>query len=157
MGDSSIPIKSKRTDMTQIFASNAILPMLSFVYWPTVVGPAREEAINIATLAGCIVGMILFGLLGDIYGRRKMYGIELIVLIVGNVGVLMSSNGFATGDGLNGSMDIESWLIFFRFVSGIGIGGDVSFLYAVKSRIKCTGLGEIDILANTFYPLFPLV
>jgi len=87
--------------MTQIFASNAILPMLSFVYWPTVVGPAREEAINIATLAGCIVGMILFGLLGDIYGRRKMYGIELIVLIVGNVGVLMSSNGFATGDGLN--------------------------------------------------------
>ena len=113
--------------MTQIFASNAILPMLSFVYWPTVVGPAREEAINIATLAGCVVGMVLFGVLGDIYGRRRMYGIELIVLIVGNVGVLMSSNGFATGDGLNGSMDIESWLIFFRFVSGIGIGGDVSF------------------------------
>jgi len=69
--------------------------------------------------------MILFGVLGYIYGRRKMYGIELIVLIVG---VLMGSNGFATGDGLNGSMDIESWLIFFRFVSSIGIGGDVSSL-----------------------------
>ena len=79
--------------------------------------------------------MILFGVLGDIYGRRKMYGIELIVLIVG---VLMGSNGFATGDGLNGSMDIESWLIFFRFVSGIGIGGDVSFPYDMnmKSRIN---------------------
>lgn len=134
MGDSSVPIKSNRADMAQIFASNAILPMLSFVYWPTVVGPAREEAINIATLAGCVLGMILFGVLGDIYGRRKMYGIELIVLIVGNVGVLMSSNGFATGDGLNGSMNIESWLIFFRFVSGIGIGGDVSFPCDVKLR-----------------------
>jgi MFS transporter, PHS family, inorganic phosphate transporter len=100
--------------------------MLSFVYWPTVVGPAREEVINIATLAGCIFGMILFGLLGDIYGRRKMYGIELILLIVGTVGVLMSSNGFATGDGLQGSMDIQSWLVFFRFVSGVGLGG-VSF------------------------------
>lgn len=122
--------------MAQIFASNVILPMLSFVYWPTVAGPAREEAINIATLAGCVVGMILFGVLGDIYGRRKMYGIELIVLIVGNVGVLMSSNGFATGDGLNGSMDIESWLIFFRFVSGIGIGGDVSFPCDAKSRVN---------------------
>jgi PHS family inorganic phosphate transporter-like MFS transporter len=65
--------------MAQIFASNAILPMLSFVYWSTVVGPTREEAINIATLAGCVLGMILFGVLGDIYGRRKMYGIELIV------------------------------------------------------------------------------
>jgi MFS family permease len=110
--------------------------MLSFVYWPTVAVPAREEAINIATLAGCVVGMILFGVLGDIYGRRKMYGIELIVLIVGNVGVLMSSNGFATGDGLNGSMDIESWLIFFRFVSGIGIGGNVSFPVMQKSRVN---------------------
>lgn len=97
--------------------------MLSFVYWPTVTGPAREEVINIATLAGCIVGMILFGVLGDVYGRRKMYGIELIVLIFGTVGVLMSSNGFATGDGLSGSMDIQSWLIFFRFVSGVGLGG----------------------------------
>jgi PHS family inorganic phosphate transporter-like MFS transporter len=46
--------------------------MLSFVYWPTVVGPAQEEVINIATLAGCIVGMVLFGILGDLYGRRKM-------------------------------------------------------------------------------------
>jgi MFS family permease len=107
----------------QLFASNAILPMLSFVYWPTVVGPAREEVINIATLAGSIFGMILFGLLGDIYGRRKMYGIELTLLIVGTVGVVLSSNGFATGDGLQGSMDIESWLVFFRFVSGVGLGG----------------------------------
>jgi MFS family permease len=107
----------------QLFASNAIVPMLSFVYWPTVVGPAREEVINIATLAGCIVGMILFGVMGDVYGRRKMYGIELIVLIFGTVGVLMSSNGFASGDGLSGSMDIQSWLVFFRFVSGVGLGG----------------------------------
>jgi MFS transporter, PHS family, inorganic phosphate transporter len=97
--------------------------MVSFVYWPTATGPAREEVINIATLAGCIVGMILFGILGDVYGRRKMYGIELIVLIFGTVGVLMSSNGFATGDGLSGSMDIQSWLVFFRFVSGVGLGG----------------------------------
>jgi hypothetical protein len=80
--------------------------------------------------------MILVGVLGDIYGGHKMYGVELIVLIVGNVGVMVTSNGFATGDGLNGSMDIESRLIFFRFVSGIRIGGDVSFPYDVKSRIN---------------------
>ena len=109
--------------MGQLFASNTILPMLSFVYWPTVIGPTHEEVINIATLGGCIVGMILLGFLGDLYGRRKMYGIGLVVLIFGTVGVLMSSNGFATGDGLNGSMDIQSWLIFFRFVSGVGLGG----------------------------------
>ena len=98
------------------------------------VGPAPEEVINIATLAGCIVGMILFGVLGDLYGRRKMYGIELIVLIVGTIGVLMSSNGFATGDGLHGSMDIESLLVFFRFVSGVGIGGDYPLSAVIVSE-----------------------
>jgi MFS transporter, PHS family, inorganic phosphate transporter len=110
------------------------MPLLNFVYWPSTPGPGPQEVVNIATLSGCIVGMILFGVLGDIYGRRKMYGIELIVLIVGTFGVLISSNGFATGDGLNGSMDIESWLIFFRFVSGVGIGGDYPLSAVIVSE-----------------------
>ena len=97
-------------------------------------GPATEEVVNIATLTGCIVGMILFGILGDMYGRRKMYGIELIVLIVGMVGVLMSSNGFAKGDGLDGSMDMKSWLTLFRFVSGLGIGGDYPLSAVIVSE-----------------------
>jgi PHS family inorganic phosphate transporter-like MFS transporter len=63
-----------------------------------------------------------------------MYGIELIVLIAGTFGVLMSSNGFATGDGLHGSTDIEAWLIFFRFVSGVGIGGDCPLSAVIVSE-----------------------
>ena len=121
------------TDSYILFASNAILPMLSFVYWPTVGGPAKEEVINIATLAGCIFGMLLFGVLGDKYGRRKMYGYELIVLIVGTVGVLMSSNGYAV-PGITSSMNIESWLLFWRFVSGVGLGGDYPLSAVIVSE-----------------------
>ena len=84
--------------------------------------------------------MLLFGVLGDIYGRRKMYGLELIILIIGTVGVLMSSTGYVPLNKLSGiqpetvdwgsygSMNIQSWLLLWRFVTGIGIGGDVSLV-----------------------------
>ena len=121
------------TDSYILFASNAILPMLGFIYWSDSTRPTHETAFNCSTLAGCILGMLLFGILGDHYGRRKMYGLELITLIVGTVGVVMSSTGYVPLDrlagqkiqsvdyGVFGSMDIQSWLLFWRFVSGVGI------------------------------------
>jgi len=111
--------------------------MLSFVYWPDVVDHAQEEAINIATLAGTIFGMLLFGFLGDRYGRRKMYGLELILLVVGTMGVIMSSTGFSFFDAdgsINGSMSVVSWLIFFRFLSGCGLGGDYPLSAVIVSE-----------------------
>ena len=117
--------------------------MLGFVYWHDSTSTHHETAFNCATLAGTIFGMLLFGFLGDIYGRRKMYGLELIILIIGTVGVLMSSAGYvpinrlsgvkpeAVDWGTYGSMDIQSWLLVWRFVSGVGIGGDVSNVSAL--------------------------
>ena len=111
-------------DEAQLFANNATLPVLSYIYWRDSGNTGHETAINSATLAGCIVGMVLFGVLGDLYGRRKMFGYELIILIVGTAGVVMSSTG------QENSMNIESWLIFWRFVCGIGLGGDYPSRYA---------------------------
>jgi hypothetical protein len=52
-----------------------------------------------------------FALLGDLYGCRKMYGVELIVVIISTLGVLKSSSCVANGDELNGdTMNIESRL-----------------------------------------------
>ena len=117
--------------------------MLSFVYWPAPNDPSHHETvINVATLAGCLVGMVLFGVLGDIYGRRKMYGIELIVLVVGTFGVLMSSNGF------DNSMSIFSWLIFWRFVSGVGVGGDYPLSAVLVSEYVLTVRISTDVLAD---------
>jgi MFS transporter, PHS family, inorganic phosphate transporter len=102
--------------------------MLGFVYWNSDVHSDHETAINSATLAGCIVGQIIFGALADHWGRRKMYGFELIILAVGTFGFVMASAGY------NGSMNIVSWLIFWRFISGIGIGAGYPLSAVITSE-----------------------
>ena len=110
--------------------------MLGFIYWHDATKSTHETVFIDATAAGCIVGMISFGLLADIFGRRKMYGWELVVLMVGTMGVVMSSTGYVPLDPSSdedsgsidyssfGSMDVQAWLLFWRFLTGIGIGGE---------------------------------
>ena len=81
-----------------------------------------EIALSVVTLGGSIIGQIGFGLGADIWGRRKMYGLELIITIVANLGVVMASNG------TEGSMSVIVWLLVWRFVTGLGIG---------KSMLPC--------------------
>jgi PHS family inorganic phosphate transporter-like MFS transporter len=104
------------TDSYNLFAANVILPSLGYIYWPGVVDGHNELKINVSTLLGSLVGMLLFGFLADRYGRRKLYGLELIVVVFGTLGTVQTSSGF------DGSMDIMGWLIFWRFFMGMGIG-----------------------------------
>lgn len=94
------------------------LPMISYVYWKDEVSTIRLTCTNIATLAGTLFGMVLFGFLADKYGRKKMYGAELLLLITATVGVVMSSTGE------NGSMNVYGWLIWWRICVGVGVGAD---------------------------------
>lgn len=120
------------TDSYILFASNVITPMLGYVYWNSSSDVSHETAVNLATLGGSALGMLTFGALCDRFGRRKVYGWELLVLILGTVGVVMSSPGYTPVihdvDAVQidwssyGSMDIVSWLVFWRFVTGVGIG-----------------------------------
>lgn len=65
--------------MIDLFASNVILPSLAYVYFETL-SQSTEITINALTLAGSAIGQLLFGLLGDIFGRQRLYGIELVHL-----------------------------------------------------------------------------
>ena len=83
------------TDAYDIFALNVISQILPYVYGD---GSGQlpqnlQAALLVSTLSGTMVGQIVFGWAGDRYGRRKMYGLELIVLIVGSIGTAMSSEG----------------------------------------------------------------
>jgi MFS transporter, PHS family, inorganic phosphate transporter len=116
------------TKPAKLFASNVVLPMLGFVYWTDDTKPGHETAINNATLAGCILGQVVFGILADFWGRRKIYGIELLILLAGTIGFAMSASGFGR------SMNVISWIIFWRFVSGVGIGADYPLSAVITSE-----------------------
>ena len=53
------------TDSWNLFATNAILPSLAFVYWPDETDGWRESLINCMTLGGSLIGQLLFGFLAD--------------------------------------------------------------------------------------------
>jgi PHS family inorganic phosphate transporter-like MFS transporter len=63
------------------------------------------------------VGQLLFGFIADRVGRKTVYGVEASLLALGAILSALSPNLY--------------WLIAFRFLQGIGIGGD----YPVSATI----------------------
>jgi MFS transporter, PHS family, inorganic phosphate transporter len=102
--------------------------MIAYVYWQDDTSSRRTTFINIATLAGTFLGQIMFGFLADKNGRKKMYGAELVLLIVSTLGVTMASTG------ANNSMSIYAWLIWWRIVTGIGVGADYPLSAVITSE-----------------------
>jgi PHS family inorganic phosphate transporter-like MFS transporter len=106
------------TDAFGLFALNVVTPMLGYIYWPSENGSVPQvpdsvkTAMMCSTLAGTMLGQVGFGFAADILGRRKMYGLELVIIIVGTMLLLMSSNGERE------SMHVAGWLITWRAVMG---------------------------------------
>ncbi|KAJ5997222.1 hypothetical protein N7499_006471 [Penicillium canescens] len=115
-----------------LFASNIALPMISYVYWRNDTSSLRLTCINISTLAGTLLGQVAFGFLADKNGRKKMYGVELVLLITATLGVVMSSRGE------DGSMNVYGWLIWWRICVGIGVGADYPLSAVITSEFAPT-------------------
>ncbi|OGM49534.1 inorganic phosphate transporter [Aspergillus bombycis] len=120
-----------------IFSVNMVVPMISEVYWGSLDSkPDRvhnyQVGLSIMTLGGALVGQILFGIAADIWGRRKMYGLELIVLIFSTLGMAMSSSGKYE------SMSIIGVLLFWRFFMGVGVGADYPLSAVICSELAPT-------------------
>lgn len=92
--------------------------MLGMTFWQGDGGnmPSNvQTAIKAATSGGAVIGQIGFGWLADLLGRRKMYGIELTIIIASTLVQTVTAPSLAT--------TMTGLLIFWRVVMGIGIGG----------------------------------
>lgn len=116
-----------------LFATNFVTPALLYVYPPNAQGLSHVEAgemLDLTTLSATLFGMVVFGYLADRGGRKRLYGWELIILILATVGLVLSSQGFMQPDvDMEGvpksSMNIYASIIFFRCLLGFGIGAEV--------------------------------
>jgi len=67
--------------------------MLGVVFWhtakskPGIIPVSSDTAIKVATSGGTVIGQVGFGILADILGRKKMYGLELILIIIATLAV----------------------------------------------------------------------
>ncbi|KZT34193.1 phosphate transporter [Sistotremastrum suecicum HHB10207 ss-3] len=104
------------TDAYDIFAINIASIMLGYVYaglntpFQNSLPPHLDIGLKIATPCG----------------RKRMYGFELIIIIVGTFGQAVSANYQA--------INIISLLIVWRFIMGIGIGGDYPLSAIISSE-----------------------
>lgn len=106
-------ILTLRYDRYNLFSTNVILASIAFVYWPD--GKDWPGLlINFFTLFGSVVGQLLFGYLADRYGRTRLYGIELVLVIVSTIGVATSSHGY-------NDLSFLGLFVWWRFVMGIGL------------------------------------
>ena len=103
------------TDAYDLFVVSLLTIMLGIVFWPQAKGKmptSADTAIKVSTSAGTVIGQVGFGALADWVGRKRMYGIELIVMIVATLGQALSSASPAES--------IVGLIIFWRVVMGVG-------------------------------------
>lgn len=112
-----------------LFATNIISPALLYVYPPGVrLRSIVGEVLDLSTLSSTLVGMVFFGHFADRGGRKRLYGWELIILILATIGLVLSSQGYMGLDedgNVKASMNVYASIIFFRCVIGFGIGAEV--------------------------------
>ncbi|AAW42322.1 phosphate transporter, putative [Cryptococcus deneoformans JEC21] len=112
------------TDAYDIFSISIAATMIGYVYHNGGSNTSNQDlGIKVAHSIGTFFGQLLFGYLADHIGRKRMYGVELIIIIIGTLGQAVA--GHAPG------VNIYGVLIMWRFIMGIGIGGD----YPVSSVI----------------------
>ena len=102
------------TDAYDLFIIGVVMALIKQEWHFSTV---EEGLVTSTALLASAFGAILFGRIADMVGRKRIYGYEVLVLAVGAIASAFSPN--------------IGWLIFFRVILGLGIGGD----YPVSSTI----------------------
>ncbi|KAK3677370.1 acid phosphatase pho5 [Recurvomyces mirabilis] len=123
------------TDAYDIFAIGIVTTMLGIVYWQNTSAkgtiPAHADtAIKAATSGGTVIGQLGFGYLADVVGRKRMYGLELIIIIFATLAQSLASN--------SKSITIVGVIVFWRVLMGVGIGGDYPLSSVITAEFATT-------------------
>ncbi|QRV86964.1 Sugar (and other) transporter [Ceratobasidium sp. AG-Ba] len=124
------------TDAYDIFAINIAAVMIGMVYGEpglcpnTVLDDNQDLGLKVATPIGTLVGQLLFGWLADLVGRKRMYGVELIIIIISTVAQAIAGYGE--------TVSLVGALIVWRVFMGIGIGGDYPLSAVITSEFAAT-------------------
>ncbi|KAK6277532.1 hypothetical protein POUND7_017855 [Theobroma cacao] len=118
------------TDAYDLFCIPPIIKLIGRIYYDQTSGVRSEgkqdknkttptvvvSALVAIALLGTVIGQLVFGRLGDRIGRRRMYGLSLTIMVLSSIAC-----GFSICTTRN---CVLVSLGFFRFLLGVGIGGD---------------------------------
>ncbi|CAO3598671.1 unnamed protein product [Absidia cylindrospora] len=122
------------TDSYDVFIINLVTPMLGYVYYAhngNKMPSDVEGIIKGMASVGTFIGQLLFGFMGDIFGR-KIYGFELLIIIIGTINCATSASAVK-------GVSAIGFLGLWRLVLGIGVGGDYPMSATITSEWSSTG------------------
>ena len=118
------------TDSYDIFAVSMLTVMLGIVFFQGenagVMPTTSDNVIKLSTSSGTVVGQLLFGYLADAVGRKRMYGLELIIIIFATLAMSLTAASKA--------VNIVGIITFWRVIMGVGIGGDYPMSSIITSE-----------------------
>ena len=109
------------TDAYDLFIIGVVMTMLQSLWH---IGKIEQGLVESTALLAAAIGALLFGRIADMVGRKRIYGVEVLVLAAGAIGCAFAGNIW--------------WLIGLRFILGVGIGGD----YPVSAIIMSEYAGK---------------
>ena len=102
------------TDAYDLFIIGVVSSILKDTWHIT---SLQTSLLSSVALLASVLGAFLFGRIADTKGRKFIYGYELLVLAAGAIASALAPS--------------VVWLLVFRFILGVGIGGD----YPVSSTL----------------------
>ncbi|OWB56603.1 hypothetical protein B5S28_g2510 [[Candida] boidinii] len=118
------------TDSYDIFAINLGVAMMNIAYWNGSIPDSTQTLLKVSTSVGTVIGQLGFGWLADYVGRKKIYGVELIIMICATI--LQCTVGHSA------AISFPAILTFYRIIMGIGIGGDYPLSSIITSEFATT-------------------
>lgn len=95
------------TDAYDLFVIGVVSALLKNVWH---ISTLEVSLLSSTALLSAALGAVIFGRIADHFGRKFVYGYELLVLAIGAIASAFAPNVL--------------WLVIFRFILGLGIGGD---------------------------------
>ncbi|KAB5520850.1 hypothetical protein DKX38_025169 [Salix brachista] len=121
------------TDAYDLFSISPVTKLLGRIYYhvdgaekPGNLPPNVAAAVNGVAFCGTLAGQLFFGWLGDKLGRKHVYGMTLMLMVICSI-----ASGLSFGHSAKG---VIATLCFFRFWLGFGIGGDYPLSATIMSE-----------------------
>ncbi|XP_010935743.1 inorganic phosphate transporter 1-4 [Elaeis guineensis] len=121
------------TDAYDLFCISLVTKLLGRIYYhvdgsptPGSLPPHVSSAVNGVAFCGTLSGQLFFGWLGDKMGRKRVYGMTLMLMVLCSL-----ASGLSFG---HTPKSVMATLCFFRFWLGFGIGGDYPLSATIMSE-----------------------
>ncbi|PHT52862.1 putative inorganic phosphate transporter 1-7 [Capsicum baccatum] len=144
------------TDAYDLFCISLVTKLLGHIYYHVdgssktgSLPPNVSAAVNGVAFSGTLAGQLFFGWLGDKIGRKKIYGMTLMLMCI-----CFIASGLSFG---REPETILTTLCFFHFWLSFGIGGDYSLSATIMSEYANKRRGasfkaptyKVDVLGST--------